>query len=1124
MANDTELDEGRSPGNDDAHRFMLKDKIASLEKEGKPATAQKNRLQTLLAKRKAEKRGIVTEEGGRWVYDNNGKAREISAAEAAATRKATVTARESERAEQDKADERAADRRGGYGKGLEEDVLLEVKPNKVTKPVHTHSIAGNMSHEDKKQEVSLGMSQSGRPGWFTNNMMAISLTPEEHAKFSKDPVAAKAHASKFGFKLKEEVMTKITESTTTIGSLRTGITADLLDQVGQYEVPADPTDTVTEVNTYTAASMTKLAGWQDQLDEGTKPKVIPLGSDRHPAADPSHPNHAAWKAAKPKSVRKPTAADMFKTPRVSTHEKPISAEDAFNAVKKEGIGEADHTVYAHNVVHMHNGKKVAAKHIGTYHSINGERDMGFTHDDPGAGDTEEIFHHIVHRDSKNPKKLHVYQTGHAKNWHGIDESVELDDTYFEMLDEAKLPAKSGETSEEMEARWAKEKAERPGIMKRNKETLKAAHKKLTDKGYQYLGTRGMSGNFDDNITRHTYLSPDKKHLHHMEHSAYSLGWKEGPNISHVTEKFKKDKMLGESVELDEASSYSRENQYGLRHREWKGKQGGGTLTTVESWHKSPEARDKHRAKVEQKDGFHEFVSTSNPRTNEEVELDENRMGPAALGFKVPKSAADPGEERELRKQEKSIKVNRGDKREPEFSQKQGELGVGSRGAYGVRVEGADFKTIFVSKIGKAIADPRKPIAKTLEDPFKKKLICNEEGVTESNADDERDGRHDAREPASTSKTKAPYKLEPAMISGRKFVQQGARAPHPDDVHDNDDARSNRNFRRQEMGEEAELTELSRDTLRSYKKKAAFDVASANATIGSFDKSESEKAKASAVRTKRNKGFQLADAKMRKEEVELDEISQKTATNVYANRANDEFEDDGFGEYSVKSSEPSGNYIKKKFGDDAMHHADKAADTKTFGRKDASGQRKTTGYEPLRSQPKPRIRKDGKINKSDTQGLKWEIKNRVKAGFHKKVGLPEETEVNESTQPYHAGYAAAKEGKSVKTNPHDLMTVNGMLWRQGHKDQKKDVKKGAPLGHAFSEETELTEGDLRLVSIYKNKAGESHTLWQTGQYEYHMTPSKQSTTGHFPKTKTWNKSLEDVHKELGENGFKIHHTP
>lgn len=930
MSNDTELDEGRSPGNDDAHRFMLKDKISQLEKEGKPATAQKNRLQTLLAKRKAEKRGIVTEEGGRWVYDNNGKAREISAAEAAATRKAKVAARESERIEQDKADERAADRRGGYGKGLEEDVLLEVKPNKVTKPVHTHSIAGNMSHEDKKQEVSLGMSQSGRPGWFTNNMMAISLSPEEHAKFSKDPVAAKAHAAKFGFKLKEEVMTKITESTTTIGSPRTGITADLLDQVGQYEVPVDPTDTVTEVNTYTAASMTKLAGWQDntpldegmvkllnkvrmpgepfkplkplagvkmpgdpfkplkplkesiELDEGTKPKVIPLGSDRHPAADPSHPNHAEWKAAKPKSVRKPTAADMFKTPRVSAHEKPISAEDAFNAVKKEGIGEADHTVYAHNVVHMHNGKKVAAKHIGTYHSINGAKDMGFEHDDPNAGDTEEIFHHIVHRDSENPRKLHVYQTGHAKNWHGIDEEVELESGVFE---------------------------------------------------------------------------------------------------------------------LDEASSYSRENQYGLRHREWKGKQGGGTLTTIESWHKSPEARDKHRAKVEQKDGFHEFVSTSNPRTNEDVELDEakknitgygvylkggpigtsegsdpmrgklfsthtdeleakakatrlhktlskgekgyygmkfhvkpiyeeteldeNRMGPAALGFKVPKSAADPGKERELRKQEKSTKVNRGDKREPEFSQKQGELGVGSRGAYGVRVEGADFKTIFVSKIGKAVADPRKPIAKTLEDPFKKKLIQNEE-------------------------------------------------------------------------------------------------------------------------------------------VELDEISQKTATNVYANRATDEFEDDGFGEYSVKSSEPSGNYIKKKFGDDAMHHADKAADTKTFGRKDASGQRKTTGYEPLRKQPKPRIRKDGKINKSDTQGLKWEIKNRVKAGFHKKVGLPEETELN--------------------------------------------------------------EGDLRLVSIYKNKAGESHTLWQTGQYEYHMTPSKQSTTGHFPKTKTWNKSLEDVHKELGENGFKIHHTP
>jgi hypothetical protein len=162
----------------------------------------------------------------------------------------------------------------------------------------------------------------------------------------------------------------------------------------------------------------------EQLDE-IAPKVIPMGSDRHPAADPTHPKHAEWKAAKPKRVRKMSWSDYHKEPRVSAHKKSISAEDAYKAVEKEKIGDISHIVYAHNITHVHNGKKVAAKHIGTYHSIDNEEHLGLGPDE--AGSNEEIFHHIVHRDSKNPKKLHVYQTGHAKNWHGIDESVELDE-------------------------------------------------------------------------------------------------------------------------------------------------------------------------------------------------------------------------------------------------------------------------------------------------------------------------------------------------------------------------------------------------------------------------------------------------------------------------------------------------------------------------------------------------------------------------------------------------------------------------------------------------------------------------------------------------------------------------
>jgi len=70
----------------------------------------------------------------------------------------------------------------------------------------------------------------------------------------------------------------------------------------------------------------------------------------------------------------------------------------------------------------------------------------------------------------------------------------------------------------------------------------------------------------------------------------------------------------------------------------------------------------------------------------------------------------------------------------------------------------------------------------------------------------------------------------------------------------------------------QLDELSPETLMSYKKKAAFDVRSANSTINSFSKSESEKNVAAKARHKRFKGWARANKKLRKEEVELDEAT------------------------------------------------------------------------------------------------------------------------------------------------------------------------------------------------------------------------------------------------------------
>ena len=68
-----------------------------------------------------------------------------------------------------------------------------------------------------------------------------------------------------------------------------------------------------------------------------------------------------------------------------------------------------------------------------------------------------------------------------------------------------------------------------------------------------------------------------------------------------------------------------------------------------------------------------------------------------------------------------------------------------------------------------------------------------------------------------------------------------------------------------------------------------------------------------------------------ENQQLDEISQKTATKAYARSATGEFEGQD-SPRDVRRSDTLRRNIKRKFGDKAAQHADRAAHAMTFGRK------------------------------------------------------------------------------------------------------------------------------------------------------------------------------------------------
>jgi hypothetical protein len=97
--------------------------------------------------------------------------------------------------------------------------------------------------------------------------------------------------------------------------------------------------------------------------------------------------------------------------------------------------------------------------------------------------------------------------------------------------------------------------------------------------------------------------------------------------------------------------------------------------------------------------------------------------------------------------------------------------------------------------------------------------------------------------------------------------------------------------------------------------------------------------------------------------QLDEISQKTATRAYAASKTGEFEG-ADSDRDLKRTDNLEKHIKRKFGDKAVKHAEKAADVQTFGRKDASGRRKQS--------PQPRIQTNDHENQRE---FKRELKIR-----------------------------------------------------------------------------------------------------------------------------------------------------
>jgi len=154
-------------------------------------------------------------------------------------------------------------------------------------------------------------------------------------------------------------------------------------------------------------------------------------------------------------------------------------------------------------------------------------------------------------------------------------------------------------------------------------------------------------------------------------------------------------------------------------------------------------------------------------------------------------------------------------------------------------------------------------------------------------------------------------------------------------------------KRERMGEEVEqIDEVSADL--ALKASKAADIKRGKlAAAGDKEGAAGKAAQASRLykaQADRRLG-RVTPGKANEEVEQIDEISQRTATSAYAQRRTGEFEGDDASDRVAKTNKLKGR-IEKKFGAKAGEHADRAADVKTFGRKDASGRRKQS--------PQPRI--------------------------------------------------------------------------------------------------------------------------------------------------------------------------
>ena len=108
-----------------------------------------------------------------------------------------------------------------------------------------------------------------------------------------------------------------------------------------------------------------------------------------------------------------------------------------------------------------------------------------------------------------------------------------------------------------------------------------------------------------------------------------------------------------------------------------------------------------------------------------------------------------------------------------------------------------------------------------------------------------------------------------------------------------------------------------------------------AYIGVYDDDIREKLEfESWVNNLLEEGYDLSDytwEEMYENYSQLDEISQKTATRAFAQRATNEFETD----QTSKKSDATKSRIEKKFGKKAGAHAERAAHANIFGRKSSS---------------------------------------------------------------------------------------------------------------------------------------------------------------------------------------------